>query len=361
MARPVTTLNRWEQIASKPWAVNSVVRYTKQADFDPSRVLRSLLIHVKGTCTLATNPATAVRGDNVGAIIEQIRIFGKNQLRGSTDNFRQMRGCDLKELGNMGYGVTIFDASSTLATADAAYALDFFIVIDFPPQRVRVEEKVGYLLDVPNFTQLELDIQFGDEKSLWDLGTAVPTWSLQTVNLLGRYAQEPGKFAGFGFGLVYQTFVEIMGSPLTTTAQKVNLYQLDNKGLIRSLLLKTGVKATTATAGNNAYDSLSDTILANLGILQVPSQFFRSYFAFRELKAINACGQHRSPALGYALLDLTGDELLYDALAPKKIATGQAGDTNIWFQADVAGAANQGLVIAQESLYYADRVVIPQH
>jgi hypothetical protein len=359
MARPVTTLNRWEKISTKAWGVNSTVRFTKQADLDPGRVLRSLLINVVGSCTLATNPATAVLGDNVGAILEQIRMFGSHLKRGTTDNFLQMRGADLKEAINDYNGVAVFDNSAVRAVGIAAYLVDFNLLIDFPPARAQVREQVGYLMDVPNWSQLELDLQFGDEKSLWNLGTAVPTWTGQTVNILGRYAQEPGKFDGFGFGLIYRTFNEDTSSNLASNQANKNLYQLDNKGRIRSLLLKTGVKSLTTTAGNNAYASLSDSILSDIKLLQVPSQKFREFYRFNDIKAISGALKYLNPATGYALLDLTGDQLLFEMLRPSALATGEAKDTNLWLQASVVGAANQGLVVVQESAYYADRIVIP--
>jgi hypothetical protein len=360
--RPVTTLNRWEKIASKTWSVNSTSRFTKSADLDPGRVLRSLLINVQGACTVGVADATADLADNVGAIVEQIRMFGSHQGRGSTDNFLQIRGCDLKELCNIRAGVKVFDNSSTIAVTHSAtaYQFDFNILIDFPPTGHRVEEQVGYLLDVPNWSQLELDVQFGDANSIWNpAGTTTFTWASQTINLLGRYAQEKKKFAGFGFGLKYLVETENATAQLTTTASQVNLYQLDNKGKIRSLLLKTGTKASTVTSPNNAYATLSDAILANIRLVQVPSQKFREYARFSDLKAIDSLVYRYSPATGYALLDLGGDGLSFEALSPSSISTGEAGTTNLWLQADVTGAASQALAVAQESLYYSGNIVIP--
>ena len=361
MARPVVTLNRWEKISTKPWTANNTLRFTKSADFDPSRILRSMLINIQCTIAVGVADASALLADGVAAILEQIRMYGSHQGRGSTDNFLQVRGCDMKVYKNMQAGVSIFDNSSALAvTHGQSYNVDFNIILDFPPAHLRLEEQVGYLLDVPNYSQLELDLQFGDALSIWNpAGTTTFAITNQNVNVLGRYAQEKGKFAGFAFGLKYMIFTENATSDLTTTANQKNLYQLDNKGRIRSILVKTGTKATTTTAGNNAYATVSDSILANLRIVQTPSQKFREYARFTDIKAINSNDHKYNPPTGYALIEFGGDGLSFEALAPKSIATGQAGDTNLWLQADPTGAANQAMVTVQESLYYSDQIVIP--
>ena len=360
MARTVTSLNRWEKITSATWAVNKTNKFVKNSDFDPSRVLRSIMINVRGQVIVGVADATGVLADNIGNIIEQIRMYGSHGGRGTTDNFLQVRGADIKESGNIFAGIKIFDASTTLAVAQATYQVNFNILIDFPPKGHRLEEQIGYLLDVPNWNSLNLEIQFGDGNSLWNpAGTTTFTWSNQTVSLLGRYAQEKGKFAGFGFGLVYRTAEENATSDLTTSATAKNLYQFDNKGKIRSVLLKTGTKATTVTSPNNAYATLSDTILSNIRVVQVPSQKFREFGYFTDLKAVNSAIYRYNPATGYALLDFVGDGLSFETLDPSAIKTGKAGDTNIWLQADVSGASAQALATMQESLYYSGSIVIP--
>ena len=359
MARKVTTLSRYEQIGSYPWRVNSITRLRKNTELDPARFLVGLLINVRATVTLGTANAAAVLADNVACIIESIRAFGKNQVRNTTDTFIQIRGCDMKELMNQFAGITVFDNSSTLAVGTGAYNLDFNIIIDFPPPNVRVEEQIGYLLDVPNWSNLEIDLQFGDANSLWNPSTTTFAWTNQVVNVLGRYAMEPGKFAGFGFGLRYLLGTEIAGSLLTTTATKQNLFQLDAKPKVRGLLLKTGVKATTTTAPNNAYATLSDSILANVNLIKAPNLMFRQYFRTTDLKAINAYGQKRNPVTGYAWLDFVLNGLSFEALNPTVLANGAANDMNLWIQADVAGAANQALMVVQDSLYYSQNIVIP--
>lgn len=362
MARRITTLNRWEHIASGVWTENKTTRFTKDAHFDDSRWLRSIMVHITGAVTVGVANATALLADNVGAIVQEMRMSGKNLKRGTSDNnFCMIRGADLKELRNIYSGVSIFDNSDTLAVATGTYHLDFYLIYDFPPPKLRVEEQIGYLFDMPNWSDFSLYLQFGDANNLFNpAGTTTFAWANQNIELMGRYAQEPGKFAGFGVGLRYLNYWENTTAQLTANGAKVNLQQLDNKGKIRALLLKTGVVSQTTTGGNVAYASLSNAILSNLRIIEVPNQLFREYDYFNDIKAENSFNYRRSPATGYALIDLVSDGLPFEVISPSKIATGEAKSTNFYLQADVAGAANQGLVVAQESLYYSDQIVIPK-
>lgn len=358
--RKITSLNRWELINSKPWATGQQVRFTRDGDFDNSRWLRAVLINVQGTATVSGGPATGLLSDGVAAIVEEIIMKGKNRLRGSSDNFIDVRGSDLYEIDNQFAGTSVFDNSTALAVGNGAYNLDFNLMLEFAPPKMRVEEKIGYLLDVPNWSNLELDLNFGDEKSIWNLGGAAVAWSAQTVNLLGMYAQETNKFAGYSVGLRYLQFIENATSVLTTTANAQQLQLLDNKGKISRLFLKTGVKATTTTAGKNAFASLSDGILTSVKVVNFPTQIFRNFNRYTDIKAGDSYAYRRAPKQGYATIEFSGDELPYGSLSPKEIATGEANTTQLWLTGNVNGAANQALVTVQESLYYSDRIQIPR-
>jgi len=365
MGRPLVTLSRWEKVASKPWgitgAANNLVKFTTSNDLDVTRVVRCFGINVQGTCTLGVADATAVLPENIGNIIEQIRCFGKHSVRGTTDNHIQVRGADLKTLQNLYAGVTIFDNSSVLSVDydGGAFVLDFWIFLDFPPAGHRVEEQIGYLLDIPNWDNWELDLQFGDAWSLWNPSTTTQTWTLQTVNLFAQYAMEPKKFAGFGFGLKYLMETENATADLTTSATGKQLLKLDNNARIRSLLLKTGTKATTVTSPNNAFATLVDTILTNLQIVQIPSTKYREYGRYQDLKAIAAKVRRYNLPAGYAIIDLAEDGLSFEALDPSKLVAGKGAETALWLKGDVSGAGAQALDMVQESLYYSANIKIP--
>ena len=116
-------------------------------------------------------------------------------------------------------------------------------------------------------------------------------------------------------------------------------------------MLKTGVKAVV-TAGNNAYLTLSDTILQNIKIMRGLNKQVRFFSDVYNIQAESMTDHHQQPAAGYSLIDFAPHGMADEVLDLRGLIVGATGDVDTSIQADVTGAAAQAALIAWEEWRY---------
>jgi hypothetical protein len=118
-------------------------------------------------------------------------------------------------------------------------------------------------------------------------------------------------------------------------------------------MLKTGLKSTAPTAGNNAYSSLLHTVLTNIKVnrgLGRHVRFFADQYALAE--SLGFAAGITAPA-GYGWIDFCQSGTLREAFDARSIISGPSGDTDFYLSADVSGgAANTAALLVQQELRY---------
>lgn len=317
----------------------------------------------------AANNPTGVLADAPFSLIEQINVSGYHRVRGQNEPFIQMRGSDLYNLIRIMSGQIPFVApfsqgapvfTISLATgANLTNDIRFGLFLPFIPMRIPLPSQSDWLLDAPNYDRLQLQVSFSDDKSVFSGQTTASTFSAFASATGNPRIRVEGQFAllnqsAFGFvpGRVWRYFQEntsgdITGSGTITGSRQYNIPR-GNK--IRNILMKTGVKATTVTAGFNAYNTLSDTIFTNIKVQRGLNKSVRFYPDYLKIQQETALSYGVYPRSGYALIDFAQHGSLMEALDTVGLVAGPSGDTDLYVQADVAGAANQGALFLVEEL-----------
>lgn len=358
----ITALNRMEFIDAIPFSENTVATLPTNGGLLPNdRFLYGLLLEFQGRLTMpASGGPTAALGDSIAAIIERVTVEGYHRIRRQQERVIDMRGADL-EFEQRFYLPTrpIYTPTSISVTASAANDIRIHLLVPFVPLRMPPAVQAAYLLDAPNYESLKLQIQWADWKNLASGGTNAPTWSAfgsasgnPTLRVYGLFAQNTARFSGFVPGRLFRYFTEITGSIPTTTATQTRLYDVPRGFDIRKLYVKTGVKATTTTAGNNAFSSLSNFLSDfrfNIGL----GKYIRRYLTMEALYADLALGYNvPSQVAGINILDFASNGNLSESLSTRQYIAGPTGNVDVYLSADVAGAANQAIVIGLEELRY---------
>ena len=358
----VTTLRRMEYIDSIPFAENSVATLPTNGGLIPNdRFLHSLLLEFEGRLAMpgAGGPTSAL-GDSIAAIIERVVVEGYHRIRRQQEKIIDMRGADL-ELEQRFYLPTrpIYSPSTISVTASANNDIRLHVLVPFVPLRMPAATQASYLLDAPNYESLRLQVQWADFKNLVSGGTTAPTWSAYgsasgnpSLKVYGVFAQQSSRFAGFVPGRLFRYFTEVTGSIPTTTASQARIYDVPRGFDIRKIVVKTGTKATSTTAGNNAFATLSDFVSDfrfNIGL----GKYVRRYLTMQAMYADLALS-YNLPAdiAGVHVLDFAGNGSITEALNTRQYISGPTGNVDVYLSADVAGASNQAIVVGVEELRY---------
>ncbi len=359
---PLVSLARPENINTITFTANTIgVLPGNQLPSD--RFMWGLHLLLEGRATMpATGGPTALSADGAAQLIEKITVEGYHRGRGAQERFVDLRGADLFQLGSDYQGLTQYTEPTTWSFTGSA-TNDFRVnyLVPFVPLGVSPYEQARYLLDNPNYDALKLSLQFGDAVSAFGAGTAPTltaygsTTGSPLVRVLGYFALAgPGRFMGQVPGRLFSYFTEVTGSALTTTATRVRLVDIPRGAYVRAITVKTGVKQTT-TGGNNAYGSLSNTILSEIRVnrgLNNPVRYFPLFIQAREERA--AWRGFRAPA-GFARIDFAGHGALGEIFNARPLVAGPSGQVDFYLDADVAGAANQAAVFVWEEIRHLPR------
>jgi hypothetical protein len=366
--------DRPEWIGDIPFVANTPQVLPTQGGILPSdKYYYGLRLEFEGRMTNpAANGPTGVTADGVLSICERIHIEGYHRPRAAQEAFFDMRCSDAYEFFGLTtgrFGKKQFldnGAAATNLVTTASHTNDwrFFVDIYFPPQWPSstvslTKQQAGWLLDAPNYDRLQLTIYWADDKSPFTGQTTSPTFSAFgsatgsprcRVQALYAMAGKNNLFTGFVPGRVWRYFAENTTGDILANVTQSRQYNIPRGFKIARLLTKTGVKSTTTSSGNNAYNTLSDTILSNIKVNYGTNkiiQFHQDYLALKE--AVSAAN-YIPPDTGYAMIDWIKNGHLGEALDAQSLVAGPTGDVDVYLSADTSGAANQAALYCVEEL-----------
>lgn len=356
----VSTIDRKEWIADIPWTSDAQLTLPINGGLLPNdRFMYGLQLQFEGRFTQpATGNSTGVQADGPYSIIDSILVQGYHQIRAAKEPFIFVRAADMYEDALELTGRAPLSTGTLSTAANGTSDIRFIIPVPFVPLGIRPSEQIGYLLDAPNYDSLQLFINAADPASVFtgQTGTiAMSAYGSSTgsprIRVYGQFAQAgPGAFAGFVPGRVWRYFTENASSQLTTTATQQALFQLNKGYYLRRLLCKTGVASTATTAGYNAYNSLSDSILANIKVQRGLNKMLTFDADFYGGKEDSAQAYKITPSKGYLPIDWCRRGTLATLLNTVATVSGPTGDTLMQLVADVTGAANQRALLQYEEL-----------
>jgi hypothetical protein len=359
---PITALQRMEYIDSIPFAENTSQTLPTNGGLVPNdRFIHSLMLEFRGRLKMpgSSGPSAAL-ADSIAAIIERVTVEGYHRIRRQQEKVIDMRGADL-ELEQRFYLPTrpIYTPSTISVTANADNDILLQLFVPFVPLRMNPVQQAGFLLDAPNYESLKLTVQWADFKNLVVPGTNAPTWSAYgsasgspTLRVYGNFAQNAARFSGFVPGRIFRWFQEVTGSPVVTTANGVRLLDIPRGFEHRKVFLKTGTKATGASAGNNAFATLSDfltDIRFNVGLGKYIRRWLDGPACYADLVT-----SYNLPSriAGINIIDFASNGDLKEALNTRPWIAGPEGNVDVYLSGDVSGASNQALVAAFEEIRY---------
>ena len=359
---PVTAFSRVEYIDSITFTTNSTQTLRTNGGLLPNdRFMNGLLLEFRGRLTMpATTGPTAVQGSAHAGIIERVTVEGYHRIRKQQEKFIDLRGDDIELLQRVYCpGSLIKTPTSISVTANATNDMVVQLAIPFTPLRLSASVQTGFLLDAPNYESLKLTVQWGDYTSVVVPGSTAATWSAYgsttgnpELRVYGQFAIQKTRFANFVPGRVFRYFQEITGSPVTTTATGYRLWDVPRGFDIRSVILKSGVKATDTTAGNNAFASLTDfltDIRFNIGL----GKYVRRYMDGNAVYADIAQSYNLASRItGFNALDFAQYGQPGEVLNTRGLISGPNGNVDTYISADVAGASNQAVVALIEEWRY---------
>jgi hypothetical protein len=377
--------SRQEFIADLPIsALNQAVILNGANGWSNDRFMYGMLLTVEGRITNPSGTeATGLIPEAPFSLIENINVTGFHRVRAQNEPFINVRGIDLYHLlrcySNLNSYVEPNQPTLALlgqfvpeitVVADEVNDFRFMLYIPFTPLNMPINTQLGWLLDAPNYDRLQLTINVGDALSLFTglaagstgvIGAATATQPGFTaygsttgtprIRVEGQFALGGASAFGLVPGRVWRNFYEnVTGDILQASAPNSRQFNVPRGNKIRSILMKTGVKATTSTATNNPFASLSDNIFTNIRMQRGLNKSIRFYPGYRSIKWETSQSYGMFPAPGYALLDFAQRGRLSEVLDTVGLVAGPSGDTDTFIQADVAGAANSAAVFLVEEL-----------
>lgn len=356
---------------------------TPNGNLPMDRFLYALQLDVQLRLTNAVAAELAVNVDAPYSLLNRITIEGFHKVRKQTEAFIDLRGPDLHHLLKYYQGCEVFDQSTTpLGTVlGNTNDINFSLQVPFCPLNVHPMLAAGYLLDAPNYSQLNMTIQLGDLSTLFTTGVG----STETIgNFLGNAAfpprirvsgyfalAGPSEFRNFVPGRLWRHFREVTGTAMTTTANNVRLVDIPRGHRMRAIMLKTGVRAVT-TGGLDAYLTTGDAILSEVRVNRGLNHPVRRYTTFwsghaeqvfmKRMLQGSFRGLPAGPATiyptqtGYLMMDFCPKGHMNDILDLRGLTAGATGDVDSYIEANVVGAANQGMVAVFEELRDEPRV-----
>jgi hypothetical protein len=368
-----TTIDRTELIAdiSLSSINTNFTMPTNGGQIPNDRFMYGLRLQFEGRITNNAAGPTGVQADAPFSLLESIVVEGFHRPRNQKETIYQIRGADARELCRI-YSAheplvtpaPAFNASPASALNLAASGVNdirFIIDLPFVPENLSPRQQIGWLLDAPNYDSLTLRIQFADDRSVFTGGTAGTfqsfgaTTGSPRLRVYGIFAMAgPEKFAGFVPGRIIRTFLEnTSGDIVAAAVTQSRQFNFPRGYRIRSVLIKHGAKSALASAGNNVYNTLSDTIFTNIQVNRGLNRLIRRFgdmFMLKEETGF-AFGALR-PSTGFGLLEFVKHGAQSELFDTTGLVAGPTGDTDVALFADVTSAAgNAALFLVQEARY----------
>jgi hypothetical protein len=363
--RPITCSSREEFIADIQLTTpNTSVQLPTNGGLIPNdRFLYGMRfqIELRITNNAGPNNPTGTTADAPYSIIDNLRIEGYHRIRQQRERFVDARLSDLRELNRIYSSNSPYSSVPSTGlnlAANATNDIRFIVDLPFTPQNLSIHQQIGYLLDAPNYDQLQLTLAYADDRSVFTGGTAgvISAFGSSTgtprVRVSGLFALAgPNKFTGYEPARTWRWFQEVRSGDIITGNTNSRLFNNVPKGYrLRAGLFKTGTISATSSSGNNVYATLNPNILTNLRFMQGINRPLRYYTDFFALGAESQNWYSIAPTAGYGLLDFAPRGHLWEALDTSSLIAGASGDTDLFVQTDIAGAAAQSALILYEEI-----------
>lgn len=363
---PISAISRLEHVGDiSISAVNSENTLPTQGGVLPNDMyLFGLRFEIEGRATMpAANGPTGINADGIFALLESIVIEGYHRPRGQREQFLNLRGPELRELSRLysrhdplvTYAVDGVSAAAMSVTADKMNDFRFVFDVPFVPAMLPPSKQLGWLLDAPNYDNLQMKVKIGDSKSVFSGGTVAAAFSAYgsaTGSMRVRVARQmtlggTSRFAGFLPGRIWRYFSEITAGDIVSGNTGSRLFTLPRGYMLRSILVKTGAKATV-TAGNNAYSTLTDNALHNIRIYRGINKLVREFVSPSMLKEETGMRYGLTPNTGYNLIDFVQHGTDQELFNTSSLVAGPTGDVDCYLQADITAGAGQAALMAVE-------------
>lgn len=368
--KPITCTGRTEFIGDiNITGLNQdVMLSTNGGSLPNDRFLLALYLTFEGRFTNpAANFPTGQWADAPFSFIENVRVEGQHRLRPGRERFIEMRGADLREycrdfnqsvpFYNIG-GTNPYSTTNLSYAANATNDVRFTIPVPFTPLGVGLRQQIPYLLDCPNYDQLQLTIRVADMLSVFSGQTTQPTVTAYgsaagnaRIRVHGVFAMSPNKFAGFVPARLWRFMQELTSGDIVSGANNSRLFNVAKGNRISRLGLKTGTRATVVTGGNNVYATLTQTPLSEIKLLQGINRPIR-YWADQYIMTQDHGGSYGPvyPTPGFQYIDFVKNGNMGEVLDTKGLIAGSTGDTDLFVQANIAAGANQACLMFTEEL-----------
>ena len=367
---------RQEFIADLPiTALNSQLLLNSANGFSNDRFMYGMILTFEARIT---NPPgagapTSVFPEAPFTLIDNLQIQGYHRVRGANEQFLNMRGSDLYNMVRSYTAVNTFVQPNNpilsaagiflpqlTVVADEVNDVRFQLFVPFCPMNHVINEQLNWILDAPNYDRLQMTIQVGDALSVFSgltagatgvIGAATATQCGFTafgsnagtprVRVEGQYALAGAGAFNYVPGRVWRYYVEnTTGDIVSAATSNSRRYTINRGNKIRGVLVKTGTKATTATATNNVYATLSDDVLNNIKFQRGQNKSIRFYPSYRSISFETSINYGFRPPVGYAIIDFAQHGRIIESLDTIGLVAGPSGDTDTFIQADVSGGAN---------------------
>lgn len=307
--------------------------------------ISGFLLEFEGRVTVTVADAGPVHPEAPQSLIELIRLEGQHKSLGQREIFR-LRGSTAVEYANIyagGRALSLNDGG--LDGAVASYDFRIFYMVSATLEALSPAQQVFYMLKGDDWRTLSLRLSFGDRSSLFDAATGTvaftafgsatgaPRVRVHLLRPLMRNARNAIIPA-----IVHRSFRELTGVMTASNLTDAFIAELNIGKLYRSLLIKTGVIATTAppSAGVNVFASLSDDIMTRPK-LKLDGKIIRDAFDWRASKEYSAWAYNRTQRVGYHLYDFAEQHDIAQAFP----AQGLTRDRRFELHGDLTAAANQ--------------------
>lgn len=331
-----------------------------------------LRVRLRITNPSAPNAPTLAIADAPYGLLDRVIVKGYHRLRQSQEEVINLRGADLRELGYTYSTGVLQVAPNTLATtnagrvtpnlsltADATNDIDFTVLVPFVPMQMPLSEQLNWLLDAPNYDNLQLQINWADENNVFSGQGAAMTFSAYgsatgspTISVTRLFAMDSDMFKGFIPGRLWRYFIETRSGAIVSGGAQQRVFDIPRGNRIRSLMFKTGVLNTAVSSGNTAFSTLSNTVLSAIYAYRGTNKLFRRYNLFTDIQqeVQAAFGINRGYTPGFALMDFAKHGNLQEVFDATGLIIGDTGNIDCFIQADISAAANQAAVMVIEEL-----------
>lgn len=320
--------------------------------------LSGLLLVFSGRITnAATGNPTGTQADAPFSLLNRIRVYGRHIPTNQDRHLYDLRGPDIREMmGDLTARLPYYNAPTLALGASATTDIKFALRMPFHPAGINAAEKTNWLLDAPNYDGINFEVYFGDDKQVFT-GQSNPSVFSAFGSATGNpqldiyliRATSTSKFKGFLPGFCKRSYQEAT-TIVQSTGNDQRILAINRGTKIGRLLLKTGVKSTVVSPGNDAYNVTSDNVLTDIRVNKGQGNWVRRYNDFVGLKEDSGQYHAITPSQGYGLIDFMPHGYTSEALDLTAAVAGPSGNVDCYLEANVTGAANQAALMVTEEL-----------